>query len=439
MAEKCFLVLDQGSSSSRAFAVSASGAILARAQKPLLPSFPRQGWAEYDPDALLSSQLAVLDEVLAQLPPRMKPVSLGITSQRSTVLLWDADTGRCVCPALSWQDGRALQQLGLLSMGNSALFSITGLYKTPYFSAPKIRWCLDNYPEAAELLAKGRLRAGPVTSYLLWHLSGGKVFVVDPSLAQRMLLFNIRTGDWDASLLEAFSLPRTMLPEVKPSFGAMAVLNRNGLELPVSVCLGDQQAALCGAGGWRHGVSVINYGTGAFFLSNTGSQACLVHGLLCSAGWADSAGALSYLAEGTVHSASSMFDWLMQIGLDFKKSDIDALYAQSKHPILALPALGGLGSPHWDYGVGTTMAGFTPHTTKADIVRGVVEGIAFLVSDIALPLALAGVSLDSIVASGGLANLDCLLQFQADILQKPVRRAAETETSALGVAYWQAL
>ncbi|HOX23437.1 MAG TPA: FGGY-family carbohydrate kinase, partial [Elusimicrobiales bacterium] len=263
----------------------------------------------------------------------------------------------------------------------------------------------------------------------------GKVFAADPTLAQRTLLFNIHTGDWEPKLLEAFGIARQLLPEIKPSVGQAAVIKSGVHSLPVKVCLGDQQAALSGAGGWKPGACVINYGTGAFFLANTGSSPCRVPGLLCSAGWAaEKAGAASYLAEGTVHSASSMFDWLVQIGFGLDKNEIDGLCAQSKNPVLALPALGGLGAPHWDYAVGTTFAGFTPNSTRADLVRGIVQGIAFLISDIALPLAAGGVQLDVITASGGLANLDSLLQFQADILQRPVLRCAETETTALGVA-----
>lgn len=433
-------MLDQGSSSSRAFAISASGQITARGQKELVASFPKPGWAEYDPAALLGSQLDALDSVLAQLPEGGASIPLGIASQRSTVLLWDAQTGRCFCPAVSWQDGRALPQLAALKLDHAGLFALTGLYKTPYYSAPKIRWCLDNYPEAAKALSEGRLRIGPVTTYLLWQLSGGKVFTIEPTLAQRMLLFNIHTGDWEPRLLDAFGLTREALPQIGPSFGELLSFERSGKKLVVKACLGDQQAALSGAGGWRTGTAVINYGTGAFFLANTGSVVCKVPGLLCSSGWDCGKKGASpvYLAEGTVHAASSMFDWLAQLGLQFNKKELDSLCAQSENPVLALPALGGLGAPHWDYSVGTTFSGLAPRTTKADLLRGVVEGIAFLVSDIVLPLEKSGVLVDKLIASGGLANLDCLLQFQADILQKTVFRNSEVETTALGVAYWLA-
>lgn len=430
-----FIVLDQGSSSSRAFAVDKHGNIEWKAQKVIRASYPKNGWAEYDALGLLYSQLGALDECLRKIPPSARLVSMGIAAQRSTVVLWNRDTGMPVCPALSWQDGRAVKELDELDLNLVDIHYKTGLYKTPYYSASKILWCIKNYPEVKSALISGKLLVGPVTSFLIWHLTQGKVFAVDPTMAQRMLLFNIRTLDWDDSLLKAFDIPRSILPSIRPSFGKLGEFKKGNLRLPIMAAMGDQQAAVSGMGAGAFKTAAINYGTGAFLLLNTGEELHHVTGLLSSIGWQDSAGKCSYMLEGTVHSASATLDWLkLNLGLMKNIKDADKLCRKSSNRLMVLPALGGIGAPHWDYQTFTTMTGFTPQTKREDIVRGCVEGIAYLISDVAVHLRAHGLSISEVRASGGLSKLDYLLQFQANILQTDIMRMSQSETTAIGAA-----
>ncbi|MCX5783326.1 MAG: FGGY family carbohydrate kinase, partial [Elusimicrobia bacterium] len=275
MAEKCFIVIDQGSSSSRAFAVSVDGKILAGSRETLSADFPQPGWAQYDAQELLNSQLLTLKEVLDSLPPDIKPQSIGIASQRSSVVFWDGKNGAPLAPIISWQDGRASAEANACQTSQEKIHQITGLYKTPYYSAPKILWALKNYPAVKKSLGSGRLKVGPVASYILWHLTGGESFSVDPTLAQRTMLFDINKLCWSGELLEAFSIPLSVLPEVKPSFGNFGMYE----DIPISVMLGDQQAAFCGAGSNAQ-IAALNCGTGAFFLAGCGDKPINVPGIL---------------------------------------------------------------------------------------------------------------------------------------------------------------
>lgn len=434
MSQELVLALDQGSSSSRALAIDSRGKVVARAQFPIKTYTPQAGWMEHEALEIAKTQEKALDAVLSQIPQSAKILGLGLAAQRSTVIFWDKETGRPACRAPSWQDGRAADIAAGLQRHQREAHEKTGLYLTPYYSAPKIRWFLDHNEQVRRLADAGRLLAGPVSSFLIWRMTRGAVFAADPTMAQRMMLLNLRSLDWDESLLKLFSIPREILPSLTASAGALGFLERRGRKIPILAALGDQQAANVGLGA-EEGSSLVNYGTGAFFILNTGAAQHRVAGLLTSVGYKLEGEPPVFLQEGTVHSAGSSFDWLKNnFGLLKNQTDIDRLCRSSKHRVWALQAIGGLGAPRWDYAAKTVFFGLTSQSRPADIVRGVTEGVAFLIADIVEALREGGLKPAFVRAAGGLSRSSYLMQFQADLLQTEIRRCREAEMTALGVA-----
>jgi len=435
VSQPLIIALDQGSSTSRALAIDSRGQVRARAQFPVRTFYPKAGWVEHDALEIARTQEAALDAVLAALPRSSEVLGLSVASQRSTVVFWDRRTGKPASRAPSWQDGRAAAVVAPLQGRQADTHERTGLYLTPYYAGPKMKWFLDNEPAVRRLVDEDRLLAAPVSTFLVWRLTRGEVFAADPSLAQRTLLFNLRTMDWDPVLLDLFAVPRSALPSIFSSAGDWGSVSRGGRKIPILACLGDQQAAAIGLGGMAAGSSVANYGTGAFFLHNTGSDQSRVPGLLTSVGWKLRDQPAVFLQEGTVHAAGASFDWLREnLGLLKKNGDIERLCRASKNRVLVLPAIGGLGAPRWDYHTRSAFFGMTSQTRSADLVRGVAEGIAFLVADIVGALRAAGLQPGSVKASGGLSRISFLLQFQADLLGVDVERCGEAEVTALGAA-----
>jgi len=416
-------------------AFDARGKVLARAQRQVKMTFPKPGRVEQDPEALVRSLERSLDDVLGELSPGIEIVGVGLAAQRSTIILWDAKTGKPLMRALSWMDGRAAGVAAGHMSRQQEIHRRTGLYLLPYYSAPKIRWALDHNPRLRELAAKGRLRIGPVTTYVLWKLTKGEVFAVDPAMAQRMLLLNIETGEWDESLLELFGVPRAALPEVRPTTGPWAVIRRKGRSLPILAVMGDQQSAAYGQGGAVPGTGVLNYGTGAFFLLHTGTDLHHIPGILTSIAWQRGAAPRSYFLEGTVHAAGTSYDWLREnLGLLSDVRAVDAACRRSTHRLFALPTIGGLGAPRWDYDTPTALLGLELKSRPEDVVRGVTEALAFFIADIVDAIRKQGLEVRTLRASGGLARIRYLLEFQAGLLRLPIVRLREREATALGVA-----
>ena len=436
MNDSVIITLDQGSSSSRALAIDSKGRVVAQAARALPTIRPAEGLAEIEAAALLPDQVAVLQEVCAQVSD-YKIAALAVASQRSTIVFWDKRTGQPLAPALSWQDGRAASLTAQINLSQETVHQRTGLYKTPFYSAAKITWALQQLPAVAQAAQAGHLCAGPVASYLIWHLTDGKVFACDPTLAQRTLLWNMHTMEWDETLLSAFSVPKICLPQLKKTTDDYGSWTYQNQVVPIRVCVGDQQAALA-ALHITEGQSCINYGTGAFFMRNTGTQCQLLPGLLTSVAATSSATdmtACEYLLEGPVNACGTLFAWLQQIGFSFSMQEIDDLYAHAKHPIWLLPALGGLGAPYWDFDASVITAGFSAQTTRADVVAGVVHSLAYLLADIIVYADKAGVKRAPIKVSGGLSQSVALLTAQADILQTSLIPCVETEGTALGAAW----
>jgi len=432
----CVIALDQGSSSTRALAVTERGRVAAMARRAVKTFRPRPGFVEHDAEQLARTAESALDEVLGRLSRKTSVAGLAIASQRSTVVFWDARTGKAAAPALSWQDGRAAGLLAPLLERRREIHERTGLYLTPYYSAPKIRFMLDSEPALKRLADAGRLRVGPVTTYLLWRLTRGEVFATDPTMAQRMLLLDLPTMNWDEALLALFGVPREALPKVRPTCGECAVLSRKGRKFPVLASIGDQQAAAAGQGADKAGCGVLNYGTGAFYLQHAGTRALRVPGLLTTIALQRRNAAPEFFLEGTVHAAGTAYSWLRDnFGLLKDVRKVDGLCRKSKERVWALHAIGGLGAPRWDYRTPTVWLGLSERTKPADIVRGVTESLAFLVCDIVAAVQGAGLEPATLKASGGMARIDALLQFQANLLRKPIHRLLESEATAFGAAY----
>ena len=433
MKQNLIVSLDIGTSGCLAAAVRPNGSIAARYEYPLLPSRPTPGISEYKAEDLLQAALDSLQAVLDKIGPQ-NAAALAITSQRSTVVLWDKQKGEAVGPVLTWEDGRAQEQAAQAPLSQEEIHIKTGLYKTPFFSAPKIAWSLQHIPQAADLSRQGRLLAAPVASYLIWHLTEGKTLATDISLAQRTLLLDVHTLAWSETLCNGFGISPDILPQIRPSAADYGVYTYRGVSIPITACVGDQQAAAVYFG-LEKNKSLINYGTGAFWLYHAGTNPVFLPGMLTSVTATRSGEKPDYLLEGPVNAAGSALAWLKEQGIHFGDTQIDALCETAQHPILFLPAFGGLGAPYWDFKTPTCIDNLSPHTRKPDWVAGAVRGIAFLLADIGAYLRANGCQVEGPVqVSGGLSQSSYLTSFQAGLLQLPLEVAHQTEATLLGAA-----
>ncbi|HYO13231.1 MAG TPA: glycerol kinase GlpK [Thermoanaerobaculia bacterium] len=438
------LALDQGTTSSRAIVFDDSGSIVSLAQREFQQIFPQSGWVEHDPQEIWDSQLAVAKAALAGAGLSAGDVAaLGITNQRETTLVWDRLTGLPVSNAIVWQDRRTAGACDRLkSQGLEPLFrERTGLVIDPYFSGTKLAWILENVPGAREGATEGRLAFGTVDSWLIWKLTGGRLHATDVTNASRTLLYDIVQEDWDDELLAALGLPRTMLPEVRPSSEVYAetLPDLFGGPIPIAGVAGDQQAALFGQACLKPGMAKSTYGTGCFLLLNTGDRPIRSHHeLLTTPAW-KIGNATGYALEGSVFVGGAVVQWLRDgLGLIRSSAEIEALAASVPDAggVVLVPAFTGLGAPHWDPYARGTLVGITRGTTAAHLARAALEAIAFQVADVLGAMeADSGVPLAELRVDGGAAANDLLMQFQADVTGVPVVRSRVQETTALGAAY----
>jgi glycerol kinase len=438
------LALDQGTTSSRAIVFDAEGAPLGAAQKEFEQIYPQPGWVEHSPADLWSSQISVAAEALAQarLGPR-DIAALGITNQRETTLVWDRRTGEPVYPAIVWQDRRTAPLCGALRAGGHEpdFQKRTGLVLDPYFSGTKIRWILDHVEGARARAEAGGLAFGTVDAWLVWNLTGGRVHATDPSNASRTLLFNIHTGEWDEELLGILRIPRSMMPEVRPSSGILAETSTPLFDgrIPIAGVAGDQQAALFGQACFAPGLAKNTYGTGCFMLQNTGrAPVHSRHKLLATVAW-QADGTTEYALEGSVFIGGAVIQWLRD-GLKLIRTAAESEALAASVPgsggVFFVPAFAGLGAPYWDPYARGAIVGLTRGATAAHVARAALESIAFQVAELLEAMhADGGIELKELRADGGASHNDLLLQFQADLLGVPVARAANAETTALGAAY----
>lgn len=441
---KYIMALDAGTTSNRCILFDHEGNICSMAQKEFRQIFPNPGWVEHDAKEIWSTQLGVAVEAMSKLGATAEDIAgIGITNQRETAIVWDKNTGEPVYNAIVWQCRRtsdmadALKAKGL----EESIRMKTGLRIDAYFSATKIKWILDNVEGAREKAEAGDLLFGTVETWLIWKLSKGRVHVTDYSNASRTMLFNINTLDWDEEILAELDIPKSMLPEPKPSscvYG-MADASFFGAEIPIAGAAGDQQAALFGQTCFTEGEAKNTYGTGCFLLMNTGEKPVFSkNGLVTTIAWGLD-GKVNYALEGSIFVAGAAIQWLrdgMKLIDSAEDSEYMAKKAKGTHGTYVVPAFTGLGAPHWDQYARGTIVGITRGTNKNHIIRATLESIAYQVCDVIDAMkADADTELRTLNVDGGASANDFLMQFQADMLDKPVNRPACVESTALGAAY----
>ena len=442
--EKYILALDQGTSSSRAIVFDGHGQAKAVSQKEFTQIFPKPGWVEHNPMEIWSSQASVIAEAITSIDINgLNIAAIGITNQRETTIVWDAETGTPVYNAIVWQDRRTSEYCDSLKRdGRTDLIrSKTGLIIDAYFSATKIRWILDNVEGARQKAEEGKLRFGTVDTWLIWMLTRGEVHVTDVSNASRTMLFNIHTLEWDKELLTLFNIPESMMPQVKSSSEVYGFTKTTlfAHEVPIAGIAGDQQAALFGQMCTEPGSVKNTYGTGCFLLMNSGERPIMSsNNLLTTVAW-KIGDKVNYALEGSIFVAGSVVQWLRDgLGIIKSSSEVEELAASvpDNGGVYFVPALTGLGAPHWDQYAKGSVYGLSRGTTAAHIARAALEGIAFQTMDIVNAMQKdAEITLKELKVDGGASRNNLLMQFQADILGTSVIRPTVTETTALGAAY----
>lgn len=442
--KKYIVALDQGTTSSRTIVFDHDGNIVSVAQKEFKQIFPQPGWVEHNPREIWSSQASTIIEAMVQDNISTEDVAaLGITNQRETTIVWDAETGEPVYNAIVWQDGRtaAFCSESDLLQQEQKIREKTGLILNPYFSASKIRWILDHVEGAREKAEAGKLRFGTVDTWLVWNLTKGRKHVTDVSNASRTLLYNIHTLDWDDELLALFDIPRSMMPEVHASSEVYGYTDTSIVrqQIPIAGIAGDQQAALFGQMCTEAGSVKNTYGTGCFLLMNTGDKAIYSQNrLLTTIAW-KIGDKVTYALEGSIFVGGSVVQWLRDgLGIIKKSRDIEALAlsVEDNGGVYFVPALTGLGAPYWDPNAKGTITGLTRGTTLGHIARATDEGIAFQTMDIVNAMRKdAGIDLGDLKVDGGASRDNYLLQVQADVLGTKVVRPTIVETTAKGAAY----
>ena len=442
MSTKYVLALDQGTTSSRAILFDNEQNIIAVQQREFEQIYPQQGWVEHNPMEIWSTQYGVMNEVVAQSGVDVHDIAaIGITNQRETTILWEKATGRPIYNAIVWQCRRTaslvdelVQQPGMTEY----IRENTGLMPDAYFSATKIKWILDNVPGTRERAEAGEILFGTVDTWLVWKLTGGKVHVTDRTNASRTMLYNIRTLDWDDTLLKALDIPRCILPRVADSSEVYGTTDLCGVQVPVAGIAGDQQAALFGQGCFAKGEAKNTYGTGCFLLMNTGDTICRSQNGLISTIGISLNGKVEYALEGSVFVGGAVIQWVRD-GLRMIQESRDAEYYAQKVPdnggIYIVPAFTGLGAPYWDMYARGCIVGVTRGTTRAHIARAVLEAIAFEVTDLMNAMRQdAGCEITVLRVDGGASVSDVMLRFQSDLLRIPVDRPQMVETTAFGAA-----
>lgn len=434
------LALDQGTTSSRAILFDREQNMIAVSQKEFTQYYPQEGWVEQDPMEIYSSQYAVMMEAVAQSGIDVQEIAgIGITNQRETTILWDKTTGRPIYNAIVWQCRRTAELVDELKAQGleSYIRENTGLIPDAYFSATKIKWILDRVPGARERAERGEILFGTVDSWLIWKLTDG-IHITDYTNASRTMLFNIKTLQWDGTLLKALDIPRQMLPEVHPCSEIYGFTDIRGIKIPIAGIAGDQQAALFGQCCFDTGDAKNTYGTGCFLLMNTGKTLCRSqNGLLTTI--AAGVEGIQYALEGSVFVGGAVIQWLrdeLRFLTESKEAEYYAQKVNDTGGVYFVPAFTGLGAPYWDMYARGCMIGLTRGTRREHIIRAAQESIAYQTADLVHAMERdTGVPLTGLRADGGASRDAFLMQFQADILNKQVLRPVIRETTALGAAY----
>lgn len=436
------LALDQGTTSSRALLFDATGAVVAVAQQELRQMFPQAGWVEHDAEEILASQIAVARQAVADAGCSAAEVAaVGITNQRETTVVWERRTGKPIHEAIVWQDRRTSGMAAdLVAAGHGERFrSRTGLVLDAYFSATKLAWILDHVPDARARAAAGELAFGTVDSWLAFRLSGGALHITDASNASRTLLYDIHRGCWDEELLDLLAIPAALLPEVRDSsavYGELPELLDQ--PVPLSGIAGDQQAASVGQALFAPGLAKNTYGTGCFLLAHTGTDAACSANRLLTTVASQLAGRREYALEGSVFAGGTVVQWLRDgLGVIASAPEVEELAASVPDTggVYLVPAFTGLGAPYWDQDARGTVTGLTRGSGRAHLARAALEAIAFQVADVVRAMEHdLSAALSELRVDGGAAANNLLLQLQADLLDLPVVRPINLETTAWGAA-----
>lgn len=437
------LSLDQGTTSSRALIFNEKGEKLSCCQQEFEQIFKNEGWVEHDPNDIWQSQLEVARQAVKQAGISAQEISgIGVTNQRETAIIWDKSTGKPVYNAIVWQCRRTADICERLEkQGLSKFFKDkTGLVIDPYFSATKIKWILDNVEGVRERAENGELLFGTVDSWLIWNLTGGKVHATDYTNASRTMLFNIHTLEWDDEILGLLGIPKAMLPKVVDSSGEIGVTETSLFGAPIKICgcAGDQQAALFGQCCFHKGDIKNTYGTGGFLLMNTGSEPVKSKsGLLTTIAWSIG-GKVSYALEGSVFVAGAVVKWLrdeLRLIDDASQTLEIARSVEDSGGVYVVPAFVGLGTPYWDPSARGSIFGLTRGSSRAHIVRACLESICYQTADVIDAMVLDTGSLNRIRVDGGASANDFIMEFQSDILDRPVIRPENVESTATGAAF----
>lgn len=442
--KKYILALDQGTTSSRAVVFDKKGDIVSVAQREFTQYFPQPGWVEHDPLEIWSSQAGMAAEATSKKGIYGADIAaIGITNQRETVVVWDKNTGQPVYNAIVWQDKRtSIYCDELKKQGKSKLIrEKTGLVIDSYFSGTKVKWILDHVEGVRERAEAGDLLFGTIDCWLIWNMTQGELHITDVTNASRTLLFNINTLEWDEELLDLFTIPRTMLPQVRESSEIYGHTTPNffAVKIPIAGIAGDQQAALFGQMCTRPGMVKNTYGTGCFMLMNIGEKPIVSeNNLLTTVAWKIK-GKTHYALEGSIFIAGAVVQWLRDsLKIIKKSSDIENLAGSvdSSDGVYFVPAFAGLGAPYWDQHAQGTIFGLTRGSTDAHIARAAVESIAFQTMDVLKAMeADSNISIKELRVDGGATVNDMLMQFQADVLNTVTVRPKVVETTVMGAAY----
>ena len=436
------LAFDQGTTSSRSIIFDERGDTVSVSQKEHRQIFPKSGWVEHDPIEIWNNQIETAVEAMSGAALKAADIAaIGITNQRETTLIWNRQTGEPIHNAIVWQDRRTSEICDDVRTAHGDLITRkTGLEVDAYFSASKIKWLLDNVPQAREQANRGELAFGTVDTWLIWKLTGG-LHITDVSNASRTMLYDINTLAWDDELLNIFDIPHTLMPTVRSSseIYAKVSLPNELAGIPIAGNAGDQQAALFGQACFEVGSVKNTYGTGCFMLQNVGTAPVVSKNrLLSTVGW-QIGGVTEYALEGSVFIGGAVIQWLRDsLGIIERSNDVEALAASvpDNGGVYFVPAFAGLGSPYWDQDARGTIVGLTRGTGEAHIARAAVESIAFQSADLLTAMnADSDTNLKELRVDGGATVNNALMQFQADILQIPVIRSKTTETTALGATY----
>jgi len=435
------LAIDQGTTGTTCLVLGQDGSVLGRSYSEFTQYFPHPGWVEHDANEIWDVTRRVAREAL-DAASTADVRAIGITNQRETVVLWDRETLEPLHRAIVWQDRRTTDICRDLKAGGheAEVQSRTGLVLDPYFSGTKVSWMLEEHPSLRARAEAGELAMGTIDTWLIARLTNGRVHATDPTNASRTLLYHLTETEWDPWLLDLLGVPRALLPEVRPSAGDFGTClgEHLGIDVPIAGVAGDQQAALFGQGCWDAGLAKNTYGTGAFLLLNTGSEAVpSTRGLLTTAA-CNAEGGLAYALEGSVFVAGAALQWLRDgLGLLDSAPDSEAMAEalEDNGGVYFVPAFVGLGAPHWEPDARGMLVGLTRGTTKEHLARAALEAMAFGTGEVLAAMeADSGVETTELRVDGGAALNDWLMQFQADLLGVPIRRPALVETTALGAA-----